>query len=45
MQQLKHIKPVYAQCPNCFKKYDMVEWGVRCPACKDKDFSKENKKH
>ncbi len=34
--QLKFTKPVFAQCRTCFKKYDMVEWGVDCPSCKKK---------
>ena len=34
--KLKFDKPVYAQCRICFKKYDMVEWGVECPTCKKK---------
>ena len=29
-------KPIYAQCRECFKKYDMITWGVSCPTCKDK---------
>lgn len=37
---MKYEKPVYAQCPHCSKKYDMVKWGVRCPTCKDKKFKK-----
>ena len=34
--KLKHIKPILAQCHICYKKYDMVRWGVSCPTCKDK---------
>ncbi|MDD5193857.1 MAG: hypothetical protein PHF67_04720 [Candidatus Nanoarchaeia archaeon] len=33
--KLKFSKPIFAQCPVCFKQYNMVEWGVRCPSCKD----------
>lgn len=29
-------KPIYAQCRQCFKKYDMITYGVSCPTCKDK---------
>lgn len=39
MQAIKH-KPIYAQCRICFKKYDMIEWGVSCPSCKNKDKDK-----
>jgi Zn finger protein HypA/HybF involved in hydrogenase expression len=31
--QLKIVKPIYAQCRICFKKYNMIEWGVECPGC------------
>jgi len=42
--QIKQIsKPVYAQCHTCFKKYDMVEWGVSCPSC-SKTENKNQKK-
>ena len=34
--QIQTHKPIYAQCHICFKKYDMVKWGIRCPTCKDK---------
>lgn len=40
--QLQLQKPVIAQCHSCWKKYDMVKWGVQCPTCKDKP--KEKKK-
>ncbi len=41
--ELKYSKPVIAQCPICYKKYDMVQYGVSCPTCKDK--IKENNKN
>ena len=43
MQTKQISKPIYAQCHVCFKKYDMIEWGVSCPSCnnsKDKDRKK-----
>ena len=33
---MKNSKPIYAQCRQCFKKYDMITYGVACPTCKDK---------
>jgi len=33
---MKSSKPIYAQCRQCFKKYDMIEYGVSCPTCRDK---------
>lgn len=42
--QLKLSKPVYAQCRTCFKRYDMVEYGVECPCC-SKTKGKIKKRH
>jgi hypothetical protein len=36
MIKMKFDKPVMTQCRNCFKLYDMVEYGVKCPTCKDR---------
>nr|AQS29168.1 hypothetical protein [uncultured archaeon] len=41
--QLKSIKPIYAQCRLCFKKYNMLEWGVSCPCCTKSDDNKKKK--
>jgi len=45
MNELKYSKPIYAHCPICFKKYDMVEWGVECPSCKNKKSKEKKTKH
>ncbi len=34
---LKYKKPVIAQCKTCSIKYDMVEWGVECPNCRNRE--------
>ncbi|MEK6953331.1 MAG: hypothetical protein AABX29_10060 [Nanoarchaeota archaeon] len=39
---MKQIQPVYAQCHICYKKYDMVRYGVSCPGCKDKIVKRNN---
>ena len=36
----QQTSPVYAQCHICYKKYDMVRYGVSCPGCKDKSDKK-----
>lgn len=37
VQKTKKYKPTFAVCHTCFIKYDMVKYGVSCPACKKKD--------
>lgn len=36
------MKPIYAHCRICTKRYDMVQWGVKCPSC-NKDKGKRKK--
>jgi Zn finger protein HypA/HybF involved in hydrogenase expression len=44
MQTKQISKPIYAQCRLCFKKYDMLEWGVSCPSCSKVKSDKNRKK-
>ncbi|MEM0465396.1 MAG: hypothetical protein QXW97_01695 [Candidatus Pacearchaeota archaeon] len=44
MIKLKFDKPVYTQCRNCFKLYNMVEFGVDCPICKKKEIKTSKEK-
>ena len=44
MQTKQISKPIYAQCRQCFKKYDMTEWGVSCPSCSKLKVNKDSRK-
>lgn len=45
MIKMKFDKPVYTQCRTCFKLYNMVEWGVNCPTCKEKSIKNIERKN